>query len=78
MMYVVHLTPVHWLQVNLGNMYFTGFGVPEDWKKAKELYQLAAKDNKNAQLLLEELEDAERKRLNEANVSSENESCQNN
>ena len=65
------------MQVNLGNMYFTGFGVPEDWKRAKELYQLAAKDNKNAQLLLQELEDAERKRLNEAKVSGETESCQN-
>ena len=77
-MYTSHLIRVHWLQVNLGNMYFTGFGVPENWEKAKELYQMAAKENKNAQLLLQELEDAERKRLNEAKASSESESCQNN
>lgn len=46
-------------------MYFTGFGVPEDWQKAKKLYEMAATENKNAQLLLEELEDAERKKLAE-------------
>ena len=44
-------------------MYFTGFGVPEDWEKAKELYKMAAKESKNAQLLLQELEEAEKKRL---------------
>ena len=59
-------------------MYFTGFGVPENWKKAKELYQMAAKVNKNAQLLLQELEDAERKKLAEANAANENDICQNN
>ena len=58
-------------------MYFTGFGVPEDWKKAKELYQMAAKENRNAQLLLQELEDAERKKLAEAKAANENANCQN-
>ena len=58
-------------------MYFTGFGVPEDWKKAKELYQKAAKGNRNAQLLLQELEDAERKKLAEAKAANENDSRQN-
>ena len=58
-------------------MYFTGFGVPEDWKKAKELYQKAAKTNRNARLLLQELEDAERKKLAQAQAATENDNHQN-
>lgn len=43
-------------QINLGNMYYNGLGVEKDLQKAKELYGKAAKTNKNAQLLLQELE----------------------
>ena len=44
-------------QINLGNMYYNGIGVERDISKAKELYSQAAKTNKNAQLLLQELEE---------------------
>lgn len=43
-------------QVNLGNMYYSGMGVPKDWQKAKELYRVASDADQNAKLLLEELE----------------------
>lgn len=38
-------------------MYYWGYGVDKDWEKARELYREAAKTNKNAELLLKELED---------------------
>jgi len=44
-------------QINLGNMYYWGYGVEKDWEKSRELYREAAKTNKNAELLLKELED---------------------
>ena len=44
------------LQVNLGNMYYSGLGVPKSRQRAKELYQVAAGVDDNARLLLEELE----------------------
>ena len=44
-------------QINLGNMYYWGYGVHKDWEKSRELYREAAKTNKNAELLLKELED---------------------
>ncbi|XP_078363049.1 uncharacterized protein LOC144647166 [Oculina patagonica] len=44
-------------QINLGNMYYYGYGVDKNWEKARELYKQAAKENKNAELLLQELED---------------------
>ena len=37
-------------------MYYNGLGVPKSREQAKELYQLAAAVDKNAKLLLEELE----------------------
>lgn len=45
------------MQINLGNMYYYGYGVDKNWEKARELYKEAAKENKNAELLLQELED---------------------
>ncbi len=47
----------YFLQINLGNMYYYGYGVDKNWEKARELYKQAAKENKNAELLLQELED---------------------
>ncbi|KAJ7387163.1 hypothetical protein OS493_004129 [Desmophyllum pertusum] len=45
-------------QINLGNMYYYGYGVDKDWEKSRELYKkAAAKKDKNAELLLKELED---------------------
>lgn len=44
------------VQVNLGNMYYSGLGVPKDWQRAKELYRAASDADQNAKLLLEELE----------------------
>ncbi|CAH3110679.1 unnamed protein product [Porites lobata] len=51
-----HRGHVH-AQINLGNMYYWGYGVDKDWEKSRELYREAAKTNKNAELLLKELED---------------------
>ena len=42
-------------------MYYSGLGVPKDKSKAKEFYRLAAGSDKNAKLLLEELELEEQK-----------------
>lgn len=44
-------------------MYYFGYGVDKNWEKSRELYRDAAKENKNAELLLQELED-EMKNLN--------------
>lgn len=44
-------------------MYYFGYGVDKNWEKSRELYREAAKENKNAELLLQELED-EMKNLN--------------
>ena len=41
-------------------MYYNGLGVPKDKNKAKELYKQAAVSDKNAKVLLEELELEER------------------
>ena len=49
------------LQVNLGNMYYNGLGVLKSRQRAKELYSLAADLDRNAKLLLEELELEEKK-----------------
>ena len=38
-------------------MYYNGLGVEKDWERAKELYSKAAPNNKQAHLLLEELQD---------------------
>ena len=38
-------------------MYYWGYGVDKDWEKSRALYREAAKTNKNAELLLQELED---------------------
>ena len=38
-------------------MYYFGYGVEKDWQKSRELYKVAAKTNKDAALLLQELED---------------------
>ena len=48
------------LQVNLGNMYYSGLGVEKNWDKAKELYRAASATNENAKLLLKELEEEEK------------------
>ena len=48
-------------QINLGNMYYNGFGVEKDWNRAKELYRQAAPTNQNAAALLKEVEEDERK-----------------
>ena len=48
-------------QVNLGNMYYQGLGVEKDWTRAKELYRAAQGADKNAKVLLEELEQEEAK-----------------
>lgn len=37
-------------------MYVNGMGVDKDIQKAKELYRMAAKTDKNAEILLKELE----------------------
>ena len=42
-------------------MYYNGLGVEKDWKRAKELYQQAAPTNANAAALLKEIEEEERK-----------------
>ena len=47
---------LHFLQVNLGNMYYHGLGVDKDWNMARQYYKKAAPSNHNARLLLEELE----------------------
>lgn len=52
-------------QINLGNMYYNGLGVEKDWNRARELYRQAAMTNKNAEALLKELEEDERK-MNES------------
>ena len=49
--------------MNLGNMYYYGYGVEKNWEKARELYREAAKESKHGELLLQELED-EMKNLN--------------
>ena len=47
-------------QVNLGNMYYNGLGVAQSKERAKVLYQQAAEGgDKNAKLLLEELQQEE-------------------
>lgn len=43
-------------QVNLGNMYYFGYGVEKNWEKSRQLYKEAAKSNQHAELLLQELE----------------------
>ena len=48
-------------------MYYQGLGVEKNLAKAKELYSLAADDDKNAQKLLEELEIEEQGNKIEAN-----------
>lgn len=50
-------------KVNLGNMYAQGLGVEKDLEQARYYYQLAAPNNKNAQLLLEELDMDEKKKI---------------
>ena len=57
------------LQINLGNMYYWGYGVDKNWEKSRELYKEAAKNNTNAQLLLQELED-ELKAINNSDNSN--------
>ena len=42
-------------------MYYQGLGVEKDWMCAKELYQAAQGADKNAKVLLEELEQEEAK-----------------
>lgn len=49
-----------YIQVNLGNMYYQGFGVEKNRTKAREMYALAAEEDKNAKALLEELDIEER------------------
>ena len=46
-------------------MYYNGLGVEKDWNRARELYRQAAMTNKNAEALLKELEEDERK-MNES------------
>ena len=48
-------------------MYYGGLGVAKDISKAKELYKMAAEEDKNAKLLLDELE-LEEKKLKEKNL----------
>lgn len=50
-------------KMNLGNMYYYGYGVEKNWEKSRELYREAAKESKHGELLLQELED-EMKDLN--------------
>ena len=50
------------LQINLGNMYYHGLGVEQDWQKARALYKKTAPKHHNARLLLEELEDEMKKK----------------
>ena len=50
-------------------MYYWGYGVDKNWEKSRELYQEAAKNNTNAQLLLQELED-ELKAINNSDNSN--------
>lgn len=52
-------------KVNLGNMYAQGLGVEKNLEQARHYYQLAAPNNKNAQLLLEELDIDEKKKTEE-------------
>ncbi|XP_066921928.1 putative beta-lactamase HcpC [Clytia hemisphaerica] len=52
-------------QVNLGNMYYQGLGVDRDVEKARHYYKSAAPNNRNARMLLEELEMEETKLKNE-------------
>ncbi len=47
------------LQVNLGNMYYTGLGVDKDRGKAKELFKLAAEVDENAKKILKVIEEEE-------------------
>lgn len=42
-------------------MYYNGMGVEKDVEKAKEMYKMAAVEDKNAKVLLEELEMEEQK-----------------
>ena len=42
-------------------MYYNGLGVNKDLKRAKDLYKMAAVEDKNAKTLLEELEIEEQK-----------------
>ena len=46
-------------------MYYQGLGVERDVEKAKRLYQKAAPTNRNARLLLEEIEMEEQQSKNE-------------
>lgn len=48
-------------------MYYQGLGVEKNVAKAKELYSLAAEDDKNAKKLLEELELEEQENKIETN-----------
>lgn len=52
-------------QVNLGNMYYSGLGVPKSRERAKQLYKMAADRDRNAKLLLEEMELEEKKEQEE-------------
>ena len=49
------------MQVNLGNMYYSGIGVAKNREKAKELFQLAADTDENAKGLLEMIKEEEKK-----------------
>ena len=60
-------------QVNLGNMHYNGLGVSKSKDKAKELYKLAAEKDKNAQILLKEIEEEEQKALEEDTREKERE-----
>ena len=49
-------------------MYYQGLGVERDVEKARQFYQTAAPTNRNARLLLEELEMEEQKLKEEEKV----------
>ena len=49
------------LQVNLGNMYYSGMGCKIDIAKAKELFRLAAQQDKGCAEYLQLIEEEEKK-----------------
>ena len=49
------------VQINLGNMYYTGVGVEKDVVKAKELFHLAAQQDGSSAKYLEMIEEEEKK-----------------
>jgi len=49
------------LQVNLGNMYYSGKGCKRDVAKAKELFSLAAQQDKGCAEYLRLIEEEEKK-----------------